>query len=142
MRLTVKQIVEIAQDLEAGMKIFINRENLEIRTILDWDDMYGDNGIWQEELEKIQYEWAEYVVITKMESSEAFEIMEAFVDEVQDKRLHEDLVKILNRRSPFANFKAEVESSLYRQEWFDFRLNKFIDYVKDQLESERIEFEE
>ena len=142
MKLTSKQIIEIAQDLEAGMKIFINRENLEIRTILDWDDMYGDNGIWQEELEKIQYEWAEYVVIAKMESSEAFEIMEAFVDEVQDKRLQEDLVKILNRRSPFANFKAEVESSLYRQEWFDFRLNKYIDYVKDQLESERIEFEE
>ncbi len=142
MRLTLKQIVEIAQDLEAGMKIFINRENLEIRTILDWDDMYGDNGFWQEELEKIQYEWADFVIITKMESREAFEIMEAFVDEVQDKRLQEDLVKILNRRSPFANFKAEVESSLYRQEWFDFRLNKFIDYVKDQLESERIEFED
>jgi hypothetical protein len=141
MRLKSKQIVEIAQDLEAGMKILINREDLEIRTILDWDDMHGDNEIWQEELEKIQYEWSDYVVFTKMESREAFEIMEAFVDEVQDKRMQEDLIKILNRRSPFANFKAEVESSEYIQEWFDFRLNKYIDYVKDQLESEKIEFE-
>ncbi|MBN1181102.1 MAG: hypothetical protein JXB49_02365 [Bacteroidales bacterium] len=33
MKLTSKQINDIVQDLEAGMKIFINRATLEYRTI-------------------------------------------------------------------------------------------------------------
>jgi hypothetical protein len=51
-----------------------------------------------------------------MESWEAFQIMEDFIEE-----LTEDLITILNRKSPFANFKAEIESSSSQQKWFDFR---------------------
>jgi len=141
MKLTAKQINEIAQELVAGMKVFINRENLEIRTILDWDDMYGDTELWEEELEEIENEWTKYVVLEKMKSGEAFTIMEDFIEEVDDERLQQDLIKILNRRSPFANFKAEVESSEYRQQWFDFRDRKYEDYVREHLEEEKIEFE-
>jgi len=141
MKLTSKQVNEIAQELEAGMKVFINRENLEIRTILDWDDMYGNSEIWEEELKKIDEEWTDYVVLEKLESRESFRIMEAFVDEVDDEKMQEDLVKILNRKSPFANFKDEVENSLYRQKWFAFRTKKFEDYVRDQLEMNDLEYE-
>jgi hypothetical protein len=140
MKLTAKQINEIAQELEAGMKIFINRENLEIRTILDLDDMI-DPEPWDQEFEKIESEWADYITIEKPESREAFRIMEDFIGEVDDKILQQDLIKILNRKSPFANFKAEVESSAYRQKWFEFRTRKYEEYVKEQLEVENIEFE-
>ncbi len=141
MKLTSKQINEIAQNLEAGMKVFINRESLEIRTILDWDEMYGDTEIWDEELEKIEKEWTDYVVIKKLESRESFRIMEDFIDEIDDKRMQEDLIKILNRKSPFSNFKAEIEDSSYRQEWFNFRTKRFEEYVKEQMELENIEYE-
>ena len=141
MKLTSKQINEIAPNLETGMKVFINRESLEIRTILDWDVMYGDSGIWEEELEKIENEWADYIVIEKLESRESFRIMADFIEEVDDKKMQEDLIKILNRKSPFANFKAEIESSSFRQEWFNFRTKKYEDYVKEQLDYEGIEYE-
>jgi len=141
MILTAKQINEIAQELLAGMKVFINRETLEIRTILDWDTMYGDTELWDEELEKIEQEWASYVVLQKMESREAFSIMEDFIEEVKDLKMQQDLIKILNRKSPFGNFKAEVESSDYRQNWFDFRQRKYEEYVREQLENENIELE-
>jgi hypothetical protein len=127
MKLTSDQIRDIAGELEAGMKIFINRDTLEYRSLLDWDDMFGDE-FRQEELEKIENEWADYVVIAKLESRKAFRIMESFVDEVNDNRLKEDLIKILGRRSPFANYKDEVESSEYRQKWFDFRMEKHMEY--------------
>jgi hypothetical protein len=39
MKLTVKYINDMTQDLEAGMKIFINKDTLEYRTILDLDDL-------------------------------------------------------------------------------------------------------
>ncbi len=140
MKLTRKQINDIAQELECGMKVFIYREDLEIRTILDWDEM-ADSEPWEEELEKIENEWTDYVVLEKMKSGEAFNIMVDFIDKVDDERLKEDLLNILNRKSPFANFKAEVESSSYRQQWFDFRTNKHEEYVKEQLETENIAFE-
>lgn len=123
------------------MKVYINRADLEIRTILDSDDMYGDTEFWDEELEKIENEWTDYIVLEKMASGEAFTIMEGFVEEVDNEKLQQDLIKILNRKSPFANFKAEVESSDYRQNWFNFRDQKYEEYVREQLEEENVEFE-
>ncbi len=140
MKLLAKQIREIAQLLEAGMKVFLNRETLEYRSILDWDDMV-DPEPWEEEMEKIDTEWADYIVISKMESRDAFRIMEDFLYEVDDQKQRENLIKILGRRSPFANFKAEIESSDYRQKWFDFRTKNFEDHVREQLDDENIKYE-
>ena len=141
MKITEKQIKEIAEELEAGMKVYLNKDTMEIRSILDWEDII-DTEPWEEELDKIYNEWSDFVIITKMESREAYQVMENFTGEINDKHLREELEKILSRKSPFANFKAEIESSPYRQKWFDFRLNAYIEYVKDQLESEGFEFEE
>ena len=135
MKITSEKINEIAQELEAGMKVYLNRETLEIKPILDWEDI-SDNEIWEEEVEDILKEWSSYLVISKMESREAFRVMEEFADSVDDEVFREGLIKILNSKSPFANFKAEVESSHYRQNWFDFRLKKYEDYVKEHLEIE------
>ena len=136
MRITPKQINEVAQELEAGMKVYINKDTLKIKPILDWEDSYGDSELWDEELEEIEEKWTSFLVIVKMESWEAFKVMEEFIEEVEDERLSEDLAKILGRKSPFANFKAEVESSPYRQNWFDFRLGRSENYVREHLESE------
>ena len=139
MKITAKQINEIAQELEAGMKVYLNKETLEFRTILDWEDII-DNDPWDEEVDKIYNEWTDFAIITKMESREAFKVMEDFTGEINDKHFREDIEKILCRKSPFANFKAEIESSPYRQKWFDFHLNANIEYGKYQLEFEGIEF--
>lgn len=56
-----------------------------------------------------------------MKSRQAFQIMEDFIEGIPDENLNVNLIKILNRRSPFANFKMEIESSIYRQKWFDFK---------------------
>ena len=141
MKFTTKQIHDISQDLLVGMKVYINKKAFEIKRILDYDDMIDDTGFWEEELEKIETEWTDYAVISKMESRESFQIMEDFVDEVENPRLKEDLIKILNRKSPFANFKYEVEGSAYRQAWFDFRDSKYEEYVKEQLELQGFEIE-
>jgi hypothetical protein len=140
MKLLAKQIREIAQLLEAGMKVFLNRVTLEYRSILDWDDMV-DPEPWEEEMEKIDNEWADYIVLSKMESRDAFRIMQDFLYEIDDQKQRENLIKILGRKSPFANFKAEIESSDYRQKWFDFRAKRFEDHVREQLDDENIKYE-
>ena len=140
MKLTSKQITEIAQDLETGMKVYLNKETLEFETVLDWNDMTEPEP-WDEIIEKIENEWTVVMIFEKLESREAFQIMEDFLDEIDDQKLKEDLIKILNRKSPFANFKFEIESSDYRQKWFDFRNMKHEEYVKRQLDYENIEYE-
>ena len=132
--------MEIAQELDAGMKVFINKDTLEIKPILDWDDIM-DNEPWEKEMEEIDRTWPNFAVITKMETWEAFKVMEEFIDEVEDEQFREGLVKILNRKSPFANFKAEVESSSYRQNWFDFKQRKYEEYAREKLDEEGFNIE-
>jgi hypothetical protein len=136
MKASSKQINEIAQELEAGMKVYINKETLEIKSILDWEDSYSDTEIWDEDLKYIEENWSSYYIIEKMESWEAFRIMEEFAEALDDEEMSNELFKILGRKSPFANFKDEIESSPYRQNWFDFRLKRYEDYVRVQLEVE------
>ena len=132
MNINAKKIKEIAQELEAGMKVYLNKETLEIKSILDWDDIM-DNEFWEEEEEEIFNEWPDFMVFTKMESREAFRVMEEFVDSLEDESFCEVLAKILSRKSPFANFKAEIESSPYRDDWYEFKRSSYEDYVREQL---------
>ncbi len=139
MKLSDKQIKELAQDLEAGMKIYINKDTLEYRSVLDWDDLM-EPEFWEKEIEEIN-KWSNILEIEKFDSHEGFQIMEDFIDEVSDLDLKETLIKILHRKSPFANFKAEIESSEYRNEWFAFRTNRYIETIKERLKSEDINYE-
>lgn len=142
MKLSKEQIKGIAEELDAGMKVFINKENLEIKSVLDWDNLMDDTGFWENELETIYNEWSDFIILEKLESREAFQIMEEFIDEVDDELMKNNLLKILDRKSPFANFKMEVETSEYRQKWFDFKLQKYIEYLKNRLELEGLPFDE
>ena len=45
--------------------------------------------------------------------------------------------KILNaisKRKPFQNFKNLIDSSHYRQNWFDFKNKAYINFVKQQIQ--------
>jgi hypothetical protein len=140
MKLNSELIHKIAQELDAGMIVYLNTKTFEFEPVLDWNDLQ-DPGFWEKEARKIEKKWKDYIIISKMESYEAFRVMENFVDEVDDPRLKDDLIKILNRKSPFANFKMEVESSSYRQKWFDFKTKSYEEYIRQQLDLEDIENE-
>jgi hypothetical protein len=141
--LSAEQVKDIAGDLQVGMKVFINPDTLEYKSIPDMEDQgFLNDDVWDEALEVIENEWDSFVLIEKMSSREAFGIMEDFIEEIDDKAYRQELSKILGRRSPFANFKAEVESSDFRQAWFDFRDQRYLDYVKRHLYEEDIPFEE
>ncbi|MCK5685755.1 hypothetical protein KAJ27_16600 [bacterium] len=141
MKITTKQITDISQDLQMGLKTFINKETYEVRSLLDPGDRYVDPEVWEDSLNVIEKEWNDYFCLTKMDSWESFKIMEDFIEEINDERLKNDLVKILNMKKPFANFKAEIDISLYRQKWLDFCDMKYEEYVREILKSEEINVE-
>jgi hypothetical protein len=141
MQITAKQLADMAQEIEIGMKVYINRNTYEIRSVMDWEDSNGDTEEWENEEEKILEEWEDFAVVTKMESWEAFRVMEDFMVEVQDERMKKDLIRILEKKRPFANFKAVVESSVLHENWFAYRANAMLEYIKEQLIDEDFKIE-
>jgi len=125
--------------LDCGMNAYINRETMEMDFIPDMDRL-DDTELWEEHYIKVTEDWNS-LVIEPMQSRESFKIMEKFIDEIPDENLQQNLIKILGRKSPFANFKDEIDYSDYRQQWFDFKQKMYEEYVMTQLEVEKIPFE-
>ncbi|KXX70986.1 UPF0158 family protein [Flammeovirga sp. SJP92] len=68
--------------------------------------------------------------------------MEAFVDTVDDAKLQDKLIKALNKKGPFRNFRWVLdESEEYRAKWYKFQEQQRIEYVREEVEMNEEEFE-
>ena len=133
--LTKDQIKEIAEQLDCGNRCYINKETGDIKTTPDFDNGYADEELWADVLEELEENWDKYIQIEKMESHESFDLMADFADSVDSRELRDSLINALNKKHPFRNFKWIVDNSgPYRQKWFDFKNQRLIEWVKDQLE--------
>jgi hypothetical protein len=133
--LTNSQIREIAEFLDGGMKCYINIETGNIKSVLDSEiNQSDDTEPWEDDIKELKENWDSYCEIKRMNSYESFKIMEDFVETVDATRLHDDLTNALSKKHPFQSFKWLIDNSgPYRQSWFDFRNQKQIDWVIDQL---------
>ncbi len=135
-KLTKDQIKEIAEELDCGMRCYINKETGEIKTVLNFESWQtDDNEPWEDVLNDLEENWDKYFEIERMESHESFEVMAGFAESVDSRELREALIGALNKKHPFQNFKWVVDNSgPYRQKWFDFKNQRLIEWVNDQLE--------
>jgi len=135
-KLTKDQIKEIAEELDCGMRCYINKETGEIKTVLNFESWQADDReSWEDVLNDLDENWDKYFEIEKMESHESFEVMAGFAESVDSRELRDALIGALNKKHPFQNFKWVVDNSgPYRQKWFDFKNQRLIEWVNDQLE--------
>ncbi len=135
-KLTDEQIKSIAEELDCGMRCYYHMKTGDIKSIPDFDiNPYGDTEFWDDELEEIDNHYDDYVVFEGMESHESFEIMEDFANWVDNADLKSELFGTLSRKHPFRNFKNVIDNSgPYRQEWFDFKAQRYIEWVKEIIE--------
>ena len=76
----------------------------------------------------------DYFEFEGFESHESFQIMVDFAESVDDQKLQNRLIYALNKSKPFSNFKWQVDNSgEYRQQWFDFKKMRYIEWVKEQI---------
>lgn len=136
MKLTEKQIKEIAEDLECGMRCFYNLKTQEIKAILDFDSgFYDDEEFVQKEAEEFKQNSEDYFEFTKLNSNESYQIMTDFSESVDNYDLQDKLIRALNKPKPFRNFKRLIDSSgEYRELWFEFKQKRYIEYLKQQME--------
>jgi hypothetical protein len=135
-KLTKDQIKEIAEELDCGMRCYINKATGEIRTVLNFESWQTDDREpWEDVLNDLEENWDKYDEIDRMESHESFEIMADFAENVDSRELKDSLINALNRKHPFQNFKWVVDNSgPYRQKWFDFKNQRLIEWVENKLD--------
>lgn len=130
-----------AEAIDCGFICFINPATLEMedvpKSILE-ERFFTENDEEEEDDElDLQHEnWEKCISVEPPESHESFEIMENFVQEVDDKKLQKQLINALERRHPFANFKNLIDNSDCREQWFAFKQSKLEEYVWRDIEFE------
>ncbi len=132
---TKEQIKEIADQLDCGFRAFYHKQNGELIFVPNTEKNFSmDTEAWEEELDKLDENYLDYKEVHAMESNDSFTVMEDFAEQVNNKKLQEDLFNALNRKHPFREFKFLIDNSgVNRNSWFDFKNKRYYDWVENQL---------
>jgi hypothetical protein len=131
--LSDQQIFEIAEYLDSGMRCFFNKKTGEIKTILDSDYYDTDDEPFLEEIEE---NLGDYFEFERMSSHDSYRIMVDFAETIDNEELQDRLLDALRKPKPFRHFKDQIDNSgEYRQQWFDYQKKRFIEFVKEQINS-------
>lgn len=132
-----EKIIEIAGELDLGLKCFVHIKN---GTLISYPDKLNyadfDPEEWADVMTKVEDDPDNYVEIQKMDTHESFSTMESFVDTIDDVRLRSKLIQVLSKPKPFKSFKFEIDNSgPYREQWFAFKNRRLFEWVKEQVTS-------
>lgn len=130
-------IRDIADSLLCGMTCFYEKAtNSFIEYPKEAEDylMFDEENPWQEVIDKVEENEEDYILIDPMHSSQAFKLLEEFARQLDSIDLSAKLLDTLDRHKPFQNFNHLIENDLdYREQWFDFRLQKNMEWVQKQI---------
>ncbi len=103
------------------------------------DELRGHAGFeeeeWQETIDKVENKNYEYISFEGMESHESFRTMETFVAAIGEEKTRQRFEDAISYRQPFQNFKQLLHNyPELRQQWFDHKNQKYIEWVQEQLE--------
>ena len=135
LHLSKEQIETIAGELDAGQKCYVHTGTGELVFYPDPSQFpVEEDDTWQDEIQKVARNPGDYREIERMPSGEGFRVMQAFANQMAPPALGEKLLHALSLPSPFQRFKREIDrSGPYRQEWFNFKQERMIDWVQRQL---------
>lgn len=140
MEVTKKQIQEITDNVEMGYACFLHKKTGEIESYPDnLDLMHDEENPFQETIDKVEDDFENYIEFGPMPSREAYQVMLDFKDTVNDERMLGKIELALEWKKPFSNFKNLIETSEYRQAWFDFKRAENEKWVLKQLKIEGYE---
>lgn len=129
-------IKDIAGNLECGNNCWYHIPTGEVLWAPNRDEAFDfDEEIWRETFEEIDSKLHESITFECLDTHKSFRIMEAFAEnEVDDKILRANLIIALANKKPFSHFKLIIDNSNYREAWFAFKNQWYIEYVERELE--------
>ena len=102
MKISDKTIEEIADNLDSGMRCYLHKKTGDLKIIINEDNWIGaDTEAWEEDIDKIDANWTDYVEFEGMDSHESFKIMADFAESIDNAKLQDRLINALNKSKPF-----------------------------------------
>jgi mRNA-degrading endonuclease RelE of RelBE toxin-antitoxin system len=136
--LSEKEVEKIAAQLLKGMICFYQLDNKKIYQLPDDEDYFNYDLTPEEEdiLDEIDENPENYAEFTKMESNQEHQMMETFADRiVKERNFQDELFNALSKPKAATAFKFLIDSSgKYKEKWSDYRLQKYKDWVKEQID--------
>jgi len=132
---TEAHIEEIAELLDCGECCYFHIPSGTIEHFPDPDYSMEELERWQEIIDKVNADRDNYLYFEKMDSNQAFRVMEGFAITLTDEHFRNRLLNLLSQKKPFSKFKYAIDTSNYRQMWFDFKKEAYINWVRAQLTS-------
>lgn len=136
-KLTSDQINDIAQSLDMGFCAYVHKKSGEIITIPNELELFDiDMESWEEDIEKLNENFTDYLEIEKWFSSWSYDVMVDFAENhVGDERVQKRLLNALNRNKPFRRFKYVIDNEgYYRSMWFHYKSLRQEEFIRKQLD--------
>lgn len=130
-------IKNIAQELDCGFDVYFDVKTEEMISIPSFSYTNDDDEFleaFEPDLKKIEEQKSDFIKFEVLQSFDSFKIMELFVAQLTDQNFKETLKIALANKKPFLNFKNKIDSSHFRQHWFDFKQKELEKIVEKQLE--------
>ena len=92
------------------------------------------NSVTHQLNQKLEDDHSGYCEIDRMSSSDVFQIMTDFTEQLANPTLKAELLNALNKKKPFREFKQIIDNAgNFRQEWFDFKNESYYHWIAKQL---------
>lgn len=129
-------IKEIAELVDRDEVVFLHKETREILSypIADGPSDEEFDYIEQEVMEVINIASDSYIRFDPPDSDESYQIMEVFVETLEDAHLKARLTDALASRKPFRNFRNALQIEGIEDDWYNYKDAYFQVYVSDKLE--------
>jgi hypothetical protein len=133
-----EMIKEIAEMLDVGMLCFYNKTTGELDFYPDKSQNPGsDMEAWDEVINKVDENYGDYIRFEPMYSSASFRMMEGFISNIDHIPTHNRFINAISRKRPFAHFKGLLlDYPELREQWFVYKQERYMEYVKEQAETE------
>ncbi|MBZ9730562.1 UPF0158 family protein [Salegentibacter sp. JZCK2] len=139
MKVKEANIREMAELLLCGQLCFLNTMTGDFEYHpAEMDFFVDEENPWQDVIDKLENNWGDYIRIEPMHSTQSYAVMESFADQLEADGFEKKLLAALNRPKPFRNFNYLIHESDFRQEWFDYRQERNVEWVREQI-SDRVD---
>jgi hypothetical protein len=127
-------IKEIAQLIDSGDVVYLHISTHELLSYPDSDEEELDY-LKQEVFDVVDMDPDAYLVFKPLHSSDAYQIMVNFAEQVTDAQQKSSLHDALNARKPFRVFRDKVDDLGLTDQWYDFKEAYLKVLIQDQITS-------
>ena len=130
LKIVKNKLLSAIEDNSGWFSYFLNLKTGDIEIVNNSDGFFDTDEIETEDTINKD----EYISICSLDSSEGYLIMVEFIEQLKDKKVKDRFSNIINRESPFRNFKAALlDYPHIREQWFDYRNNELIKIAQEWL---------